>query len=1017
MDLPPEIRHITETFIPFSTLLTRVAQECFNGLSDVLTQMAELPVPQQPVSSLTNGIGSHGMANGSGNMSENNVQKKLKLMHFADEHRNRFIKLLVLSMWGRHGTDMSKIIDVVSWLREQEACYADAAYWLGQIKLEMAAARIPHPDIKTALEVLSTGKAPWMPDLGYIPPEPLSAQQTLKLLRNINVQLSIRLNLHEQLPRHLRDWKVGSGRATFVIPSEFELDVSASSEDSSTPWYFIDIRLLFSPGPEIPDGQFRSHLEWQANHSLATSGLSGCYDFLHNFILTHKIAVLRDQAHELNAANWAGSIKVEPVRRSLVVQYWIEMPGKKSWIEIGIVSGKPKNGRISWRGPTPSHLAVRWFRQGVEVKEHNLVFDWGVLSMEQMLRKVVALHISHILETLQGRLVASAQGNPILTAKATISDSEPSDCALETTLGNSINPAKVLIDPVTGKFAIQPCTAISARAEHDINLLKDAPTDASRIISSMLCVTLQSTIEKEAQQFGWTKLNNISLKAEAIKAAFKQDVIRHTFFCGQGWTPKWALAAIINLSGESWWVVELRDNVTLGSIERAEQLHIDAGILNKEPISRTLLNTVERSAIANISFSATVRVCKAAGIPNSMETAYIGSGNSIPGRTFPGLVVNGDALLKPIGMRMTWAKNTLRILHQGFVASRGNVRHLAYGKMPNEVSNDLQKLMPASRDSDITIRRDGIFWITLYTPFGEPFIEPLQSRLRDIGQLRTFISTLKGHELVCESASLSQVVFRYGAALKATVDFKPNGAIRLNLDPSSPHQRICAHLTALMNGGRTDSLLKGVAAIKPTAKDINLFAKALLLTLPVLQAFKDIETAHPASIYDPSIHPRNIDHYRLRYDNPLCSFNVRGRVKGDEMKWVIEDLNIPSDLKSGVERAKEATRAENLDQALKALWRESGDGWDGVRRGIVASPEGVGDAVRRLDELVRSFAVAGMEDRIPVRGGGDEKVKDEVVKTMVNTVPKGNVNGSGNVSGNGNGHKNGASVHDVITID
>src|SRR4051812_10379636 len=121
--------------------------------------------------------------------------------------------------------------------------------------------------------------------MAFIPPEYISSDKALKLLRYLNSTLLIRLNVHENLPRHLRNWRVASGRATFVIESEFELDVICYSEDTSDSWKFIDLRLLFSPAPSISaESRFYRVFQEQVNHILIHSGLTGCFDFLHSFI-------------------------------------------------------------------------------------------------------------------------------------------------------------------------------------------------------------------------------------------------------------------------------------------------------------------------------------------------------------------------------------------------------------------------------------------------------------------------------------------------------------------------------------------------------------------------------------------------------------------------------------------------------------------------------------------------------------------------------------------------------------
>lgn len=164
---PPEIKHITDGFQPFSKLLTRTAQECHNDLLELINNLADIEVPSQEGAPVVNGLGSHAMQNGAVNASPQSVQKRKMMFEWADMHRKRFIKLLVLSQWSRQAAQVSKLIDILNWAREQEVSYNDAAYWIGAQKANSDNWKVRNPDIKTALEVLSTGKVSWIPEVSF----------------------------------------------------------------------------------------------------------------------------------------------------------------------------------------------------------------------------------------------------------------------------------------------------------------------------------------------------------------------------------------------------------------------------------------------------------------------------------------------------------------------------------------------------------------------------------------------------------------------------------------------------------------------------------------------------------------------------------------------------------------------------------------------------------------------------------------------------------------------------------
>lgn len=157
-DSPPAIVKIgPEAYHPLSRLLARMAQECYNGLEDTLDKMSGMSLGQQPNGALSNGVVPQ-------DSPEVNKRKKLLLLKFAQENRAKFIKLLVLTEWGqKSAVDISKVIDLYAWAKEQAAYMDFADEQINQIKILSAYARENNPDIRTALEVLSNGKAHWIP--------------------------------------------------------------------------------------------------------------------------------------------------------------------------------------------------------------------------------------------------------------------------------------------------------------------------------------------------------------------------------------------------------------------------------------------------------------------------------------------------------------------------------------------------------------------------------------------------------------------------------------------------------------------------------------------------------------------------------------------------------------------------------------------------------------------------------------------------------------------------------------
>ena len=150
------------------------------------------------------------------------------------------------------------------------------------------------------------------------------------------------------------------------------MDLAIASEEFESQFWFIDLRFTFSPHPAEIDPVLRTQIEQKINDVLLRDGLSGCYKYLHEIVLTRKILELRKQAMDLSRGRWIEGLKVEQLNRAVSIQYWVDRyaKGSKSWILLGVHSGKPKNGRPHPRDT--SRLFIRWFRDGKEVVDEDV---------------------------------------------------------------------------------------------------------------------------------------------------------------------------------------------------------------------------------------------------------------------------------------------------------------------------------------------------------------------------------------------------------------------------------------------------------------------------------------------------------------------------------------------------------------------------------------------------------------------------------------------------------------------
>ena len=867
------------------------------------------------------------------------------------------------------------------------------------------------------MEVMATGKASWISDMGFIPPKRLTAKQLLKTLRDMNVILATRLNLHEELPPHFTDFSIADGRATFKVKDEFEVDLAVAAEDPATPFYFIDIRLSFNPAAEVINDGLRGVMERKANDELATKGLKGCYEFLHSFALSHKLNVLRSQATALVRSKWFDCIRIESFRRRLIIQYWAGIPGPKSWLEIGIHSGKRSGYHPN--PPTP-RLAVRWFRKGVEVKDESLEFDWRNLDLESILLLVIARHTAWVMNDLKSRIQNLApHGSPF---KATISKLDPeSDLnVLNLKLSSLRSPLQVHIELITGQFVILPPSPATSRCEHRLNA--DANIDAAKHFATLPCAAVQERVGKEAALIGWSPSQH-STPVDQISKLFKENVrYLSVFRPSSAWGESWALAVTFSLGGEKWWAVLLKEQhdndgkVTGKAIASASRVITPDAPNDTPAVPREMLLAMEKAAVAHVGLATTGKQLKDMKIPHVLQklsprsgpTGYNVTCNMALLVNFPALTMTQRKSKKP------WADGMIRLTHHGIAPSSqsgsesaGSVRHDLRLSVEQGKLKELQKHVSRSKERDLVMNSDGGLALKFLTPFGEPFVKQMQERLQSVERLESYLATLKACRYKCTHVSLTRLDFTYNKAPEygASLIFGTEGGkrTRLILSPptDNPHQRIRVLLENGLNGMENGGF--------------NMLTHFLAVTLPVLQTFDQLEAKSPAK-QSFSVHPRTSTWFTIKYDSPFptVAFEIKAIVKTEGQnrifRWRIQ--NSKSSMKDG-------TLAEDFSKALDELYQESSEHWQGMKNCIAAEAQGVAEALEKLDEVVWRFSGSAETSSAKPADGVKE---EEGAKPSTTEQPKAKpgataTNSQNTASGKTSGSASIKNEPDVVVLD
>ncbi|ELR10336.1 mediator complex subunit [Pseudogymnoascus destructans] len=1007
---PPKINHITEGFESLPNLLTRLAQVTHNQLSGKLLELAGMNIQQSPDNS--NAVS---FVSGPDDNSAENIKKKVNLLKFAEGVHSNWTKALVITQWSRISEEVSRVIDLKAHLDEQKLYYDIAVHELSEVKRSLVHARLPNPDLRTAVEVLSTGKASWMPDLGYIEPPPLTAKEILQSLQNLNTLLSIRLNLHDydKIPYHFRNYTIKSGRVTFRVEGEFEVDLTIADEDPEKQFWFIDFRFLFSPSPSVLTDQMRYSLEAKVNTVLEKDGLAGCYKVLHDLTLTHKISELRRQAYEIGRSRWIDALMVEPLRRSLSIQYWVDRCGKdgpKSWIIIGIISGKKKGAYPDEK--ETSQIGIRWFRDSKEVKDVEIPLELTTLSVEGLLRSIITMHVSHILESMYKSLRTKPlyENRDLVLSfkKPTTAEQEP-ELHVQLTSQYKIN---VIVEYITGKFAISPSSRLTSQAEYRLNnQTVDPASNGHEYIENLHCVLVSEDTVNRAYTVGWLPVRNPRLPQDELKPFLPRDTLQLSWFKKPGWDPNWYLALSSGMSGERWWLIEVT-NVPEGPRPAADSIvldgptvrsHIQLPLKSVSPApTYAFLSSLHLLSTSMISYYTNMRALHSRRSKFMLRNASKSTLSYRQGQ--PALYVMLSTLL-PSKNRSPrtgkpWAKDVLKVSFQGIetleqkeaatspaggssqspsnppTAPSGPVGPrqsdteegaimIAEGHMETAIPAGL--LVKQHVDKDIAFHPStSAFAFRLQARVGEPSIAPLIERLQRVERLVDFVQVINAHpySLHCESVSLSRLIFSYGCVqspspnqphtesprYQAIIDFSSQTSkLELQLEAGNPHIRILDHLTKILNSPLG---LHGLATILP-------------LTLPVLRALDAAEDSWedlPSS--ELQILCRAADWYAVRYiltppsdgDNKSPAppkriiFEIRLHRRGNVPWWCMRR-----------DQKHNATTVDPLDLALKEkVWTRSEKGvWMGMQCAAIAQTGGAEAMVLRVDSAMRDLAKDG----------------------------------------------------------
>jgi mediator of RNA polymerase II transcription subunit 14 len=540
----------------------------------------------------------------------------------------------------------------------------------------------------------------------------LTPKEILKTVEKLNTLLSIRLNLSEYdaIPVHFKNYTIQSGRVTFKVPGEYEVDLTIAEEDPEAQFWFIDFRFLFKPSAVALNPHVRFHIESKVNEALLKDGLIGCYKYLHELVLTHKIGEFKRQAINLARGSWVETLGVEPLNRSLCIQYWRNKHGKpsltRSWFIMGV--GSPRRQTGGPKSKATSHLFLRWFRDAKELENIELPFDTVNISTEILLKSIIAKHVAYILETTHDKL----REKPLFAKRelglsSYISLTEPAESFLKVQLTTE-QTICIQIEPVTGRLVFSPASPTLTRWEHKVNReCKDLAGDAHKFIENLRFALVAEAISSRAITVGWERTAGPFLRKATLKDGLKSpswlpaDHSMAMWFRRPEWSEDWYLAAFPSMSGEHWLLIRMyvpspplvdsllmwRHSARAPSLEdkTSHRTHTAAHNIPADPKIINYIQLPIRAASPDPSYSflSTLNIF-AAGIVShyanlqalhSRRCAYmLRQGNPSRAIAFPSIYIRVEDIFpsknKSARMGREWAKNVMRLTFQGIEVVR-----------------------------------------------------------------------------------------------------------------------------------------------------------------------------------------------------------------------------------------------------------------------------------------------------------------------------------------------------------
>lgn len=477
--IPPPIPHITENMTPLGSIIERVGQDTFKRFKEFFMYLESTTDPD--------------------------VVKKKHFLDILTTIRENYLRLYVIYKWSKNHKEISQFIDLFVWLREQNQTIQNVIGTFGGIKSSLISAKIPEPDLVTSLEVLLQGR-PDLPTYNFLEGPELRPEFVLKVLQNLNVELSIKMASQETLPKEFHSYTIKNGAVCFNVPGYFSCSLSMLSDEK---FRLIDFNLGFKLENSIivptqgedTNSTILHTIQNYCDTVVNDEGFGGLYDILYNFSINSKIYLIHKQLIDLRMGLWRGNMTHSyTAEKSLItVSYWLQKKNvKPTTVQIGKFQNK--NGECE--------LSFKWFKEEVlqESIDVRLINDDGNIDILLLLNTLIKEHIKSIILQLKEKLIESVED----VDKMIIISSDYEKLTFKIAQFKEITFS---IDPLSGSSYFENPTNMMNRSAYKINC--GISMNFIEILRLKMLIQ-ESMFASMMNATGWVHLNNIRLSVDEI---------------------------------------------------------------------------------------------------------------------------------------------------------------------------------------------------------------------------------------------------------------------------------------------------------------------------------------------------------------------------------------------------------------------------------------------------------------------------------------------------------------------